>query len=114
MGCCLCAARKKCIDDYARLDDLQSPRCAEPLDPLLVSRFVGLDVEKVTMSDHLTRVLLGEDVAELVTYQATQSEAYAILNAAVDIQEAEGREMTLHEALQFITGISRGIEAMGE
>lgn len=51
---------------------------------------------------NVTRVMLGEDVTELVLYAATQNEAYNILNAAVDKQEANAGEMTLHEALQFI------------
>ena len=61
---------------------------------------------------NVTRVLLGEDVNELVLYQATSAEAFSILTAALDIQEAEGREMTLGEALQFITAESNKIEAL--
>jgi hypothetical protein len=64
------------------------------------------------MTDNVTRVLLSEDVAELVVYQATKAEAYNILNAAIDVQEQEQREMTLHEALQFITRESGKIEAL--
>lgn len=65
------------------------------------------------MSDNVTRVLLSEEVSELITYDATQAEAFAVLNAAVDIQKVEGREITLTEALICMSSISRMIEAIG-
>lgn len=60
----------------------------------------------------VTRVLLGEDVSELIVYRATYAEAFNILNAAVDRQEATGQPMTLTEALRFIKRESDKIEEL--
>lgn len=62
---------------------------------------------------NVTRVLLNEGVSDLVAYEATQAEAYNILNAAVDIQEREQRAMSLEEALRIVRGVAERIEAMG-
>jgi len=62
---------------------------------------------------NVTRVLLSQEVTELIVYEASQAEAYAVLNAAVDLQEREQREMTLPEALKTIRDVSAGIEALG-
>lgn len=69
---------------------------------------------------NVTRVLLNEEVGELVL-QADQSAAYAILNRAVDVQEAEGRAMTIAEALavqqaqalRTVAQVARQVEAIG-
>ncbi len=63
---------------------------------------------------NVTRVLLSEDVSELVARQADQTEAYNILNAAVDKQEEGGPPMTLEEALTYIGEVHRYVEALGQ
>lgn len=64
------------------------------------------------MSDNVTRVLLPDEVNTFIAEDATEGEAYMILNLAADAQE-QGREMTLQEALQAIGRIAAYVEAIG-
>jgi hypothetical protein len=62
---------------------------------------------------NVLRVMLSEEVTELVVNEASQAEAFTVLNRAVDIQENEQREMTLDEALECMRQVAAWVEAMG-
>lgn len=55
------------------------------------------------MSDNVTRVLLPDEVNTFIAEDATEGEAYMILNLAADAQEA----------LQAIGKVAQYVEAIG-
>lgn len=73
------------------------------------------------MKGNVVRVVLEEGVDQLVS-EADQNTAFEVLEAAYEIQEREGRPMTLSEALaarqawalQMVAQVAEQVEAIGE